>query len=139
VASLYPRVVHLGDTDAAGVMYFARLFDMCHEAYEAALVEAGVDLGELVRASQIALPIARAEADYLQPLVCGQQLTVAVSPQAIDETEFTLKYEVATVASGVAARVSTRHVCLHPRQQRRLSLPEGIARWLFRAAAESTL
>jgi hypothetical protein len=36
----YVRTVRLADTDAAGVVYFARTLSICHEAYEAALAAA---------------------------------------------------------------------------------------------------
>ncbi|MDJ0549913.1 MAG: 1,4-dihydroxy-2-naphthoyl-CoA hydrolase, partial [Microcystis aeruginosa] len=30
----YERLIYLADTDAAGVVYFAHLLSICHEAYE---------------------------------------------------------------------------------------------------------
>jgi len=30
----YDRKIHFADTDSAGVVYFARLLSICHEAYE---------------------------------------------------------------------------------------------------------
>ena len=40
----YTRIVHLQDTDAAGVVYFVNVLAMCHEAYEASLVAFDINL-----------------------------------------------------------------------------------------------
>ena len=44
MAFLYTRTIRFHETDAAGVVYFANLLTLCHEAYEAALAEAGLDV-----------------------------------------------------------------------------------------------
>ncbi|MFS8118916.1 MAG: acyl-CoA thioesterase, partial [Microcoleus sp.] len=40
----YTRTVRFQDTDAAGVVYFANVLAMCHEAYEASLAASGINL-----------------------------------------------------------------------------------------------
>ena len=60
----YERTVRLADTDAAGVVYFARVLSICHEAYEASLAAAGVPLASWIRKGTIALPIVHAHADF---------------------------------------------------------------------------
>jgi 1,4-dihydroxy-2-naphthoyl-CoA hydrolase len=40
----YNRTVRFQDTDAAGVVYFANVLSMCHEAYEASLAASGINL-----------------------------------------------------------------------------------------------
>ena len=45
-AFVYTRSIRFHETDAAGVVYFANVLVLCHEAYEASLAAAGIDLGE---------------------------------------------------------------------------------------------
>ena len=45
----YSRTIHFADTDAAGVVYFARYLSICHEAYEEALAAAGIDMKQAER------------------------------------------------------------------------------------------
>lgn len=40
----YTRIVHFQDTDAAGVIYFANILAICHEAYEASLAAFNINL-----------------------------------------------------------------------------------------------
>ncbi|XGB38553.1 MAG: hypothetical protein LVT47_09140 [Cyanobacteria bacterium LVE1205-1] len=40
----YTRSLWLRDTDTAGVVYFTSVLELCHEAYEASLMETGIQL-----------------------------------------------------------------------------------------------
>ncbi len=79
----YLRQVHLSDTDAAGVVYFTRGLEICHEAYEAFLTAAGVDLRSFFSGQTVAVPIVKAEIGFRRPLYVGDALVVqlALRPQ----------------------------------------------------------
>ena len=91
---VYERTVRLADTDAAGVVFFARTLSICHEAYEAALAAGGIDLNVLLGANGIVVPIARSEADYIRPLLPGDKLHVSVVAKLTSETRSSLRYEI---------------------------------------------
>jgi len=74
----YFRTIRFADTDAAGVVYFASLLSICHEAYEASLLRIGVDMRQFFSGSSIALPIVHAEIDFFQPLMCGDQIQISL-------------------------------------------------------------
>src|SRR5438045_7497717 len=90
----YHRTVRLADTDAAGVVYFARTLSLCHEAYEASLEAAGINLNDFLGGSGIVVPIAKSEAEYLRPLRVGDKLRITVSPELVSENAFALRFEV---------------------------------------------
>lgn len=75
----YLRQVRLSDTDAAGVVYFANGLEICHEAYEAFLTAAGVDLRSFFSGQTVAVPIVRAELDFRRPLYVGDSLVVQLA------------------------------------------------------------
>ena len=129
---VYSRTVRLADTDAAGVVFFARTLAICHEAYEAALAAAGVDLHELLGAKEIVVPISRSEADYKRPLRCGDRITVSVSPAALSENSFAVRFEIVRLGppDKVAAAVRTEHVCTAPARRERAPLPPKLAAWV---------
>lgn len=128
----YSRSIRLADTDAAGVVYFARTLSLCHEAYEEALASAGIDLHELLGAAGIVVPIARSEADYLRPLKAGDQVRITATPEPLSENSFAIRFEVlrAGKPEKVAARVRTEHVCTAPAQRARAPLPPKLAAWV---------
>lgn len=130
----YYRTVRLSDTDAAGVVYFARLLSICHEAYEASLAENGIELKAFFRDPATAIPIVHGSADFFRPLFCGDRLAVEMAPQRLNEGEFEVVYEIfGTPASPPClARAKTRHACIDPASRRRVPLPDPILRWLSR-------
>lgn len=95
MAFCYPYVVRFRDTDAAGVVFFAHLLAICHQAYEASLGEAGIDLGTFFSAQgELAVPIIHATADFKAPLRCGDRLWITGYPVPLGESRFEVQYQV---------------------------------------------
>ncbi|HEY9664175.1 MAG TPA: thioesterase family protein, partial [Allocoleopsis sp.] len=88
----YHRTIRFSDTDAAGVVYFANVLSICHEAYEASLAASGVDLKEFFRGQTIAVPIVHAEIDFLQPLFCGESYVIQMQPTLLGDHKFAINY-----------------------------------------------
>lgn len=126
----YPRTIHFPDTDAAGVVFFANYFVICHEAYEEALRAAGIELKEFFKDTGVIIPIAKSEAEYLRPLACGDQLSVSVKPALLSENSFEVRYELTRVDGKTVARVRTEHVCTSRKQPGRVPLPPAITAWV---------
>ena len=128
----YSRRVYLGDTDAAGVVYFAKGMEICHEAYEESLAISGINLKQMLREGEIALPIVHAEIDFLSPLFCGDRITVSLTSDRLSTNEFITNYQIspATNLERVLIKAQTRHVCINPQQRIRIDLPPQILQWL---------
>ena len=78
--------VRLHHTDAAGVLFYGRLFELAQEALEEALAAGGLPLGELLRGGGFRLPVVHADADYAAPIRAGDVLEVRVTFQAGDRS-----------------------------------------------------
>lgn len=119
------RTVRLADTDAAGVVYFARTLEWCHDAYEAWLESVDLSLGRLLPASELVLPIVHAEVTHDAPLVLGDELTVVVARERVGRTSYTLAFLVKH-AGRIAARASTTHVCIDRSSREPTEIPAEI-------------
>jgi len=130
----YKRTIHLSDTDAAGVVFFARTFALCHEAYEESLLAVGIELNEFLGRTGVVIPISHAEADYKRPLWTGDRVSIAVTPQRVSENTFAITYEITKLGTPpkVAATVRTEHVCIATDKRERMPLPQGLAAWIQR-------
>lgn len=127
----YHRTVYFHDTDAAGVVYFAHVLSMCHEAYEASLAASGIDLKLFFTHSTQAIPITHASVDFFRPMFCGDQLVICLTPQQLGNHEFEVSYQIMAVSSEqLLAKSLTRHVCINPVSRTRTLLPEAIGQWL---------
>ncbi len=130
---IYSRTIHFPDTDAAGVVFFARYLHIVHEAYEEALAAAGVPLATFFTDHGVVVPIARSEASYLRPLQCGDRLAVEVTPTRLSENSFALDatlWKSIGAARKRAAVARTEHVCIHSTTRERQSLPTALAAWV---------
>ncbi len=90
------RTIRLGHTDAAHRMYFARQFDLVHEAYEDWLASEGLPIRHLLEESAFGLPIVRAESEYTGSLFAGDRVTIALTVEGRSERSFTLSYALRT-------------------------------------------
>ncbi len=128
----YHRTVHFPDTDAAGVVFFARYLSICHEAYEESLSAAGLPLGTFFADHGVVVPVAKSQASYLRPLVCGDRLRIEVIPRALSEHSYALDYVIwkTGAVEKRAAVVCTEHVCICSKTRERLVLPANLHAWV---------
>lgn len=123
------RVVRFQDVDAAGIVFYARVFDYFHDAYVGLLRERGAPLERALRDGEWVAPLNRAEAEYLRPLRFGDQIEVAVVAVDLAETEYTVGYRIG-LEGEPAAVGRTRHVNVDPRTFRRAAVPDILRRAL---------
>lgn len=128
----YSRTVHFPDTDAAGVVFFARYLSMCHEAYEESLAAAGVPLATFFADHGVVVPVSKSAATYLRPLACGDKLRIDVAPVALSENSYAIDYVIwkTGAADKRAAVLRTEHVCISSKTRERLPLPASVAAWV---------
>lgn len=126
----YKRVIRFSDTDAAGVVYFANVLSICHEAYEASLVAANINLKLFFSNQAIAIPIVHAHIDFFRPLFCGDEINITLQPQQLSSDKFEIVYQAFGINEQLIAKAMTRHVCINPsfRTKQELSLEMSI--WL---------
>jgi 1,4-dihydroxy-2-naphthoyl-CoA hydrolase len=128
----YNRTVRFQDTDAAGVVYFANILSMCHEAYEASIAASGINLQSFFNNPLTAIPIIHASVDFRHPMYCGDQLLIHLMPQQLDNNKFEITYQIVAVSSSdqKLAKAITRHICIEPKTRTRTKLPDAIIQWL---------
>ena len=129
---IYLRTVYLADTDAAGVVYFAKAMQMCHEAYEESLAAREIYLQQYLAAGEVAIPIIHAEIDFFRPLFCGDKLQIHLAVDQIQASEFAIAYQIHAAGKPQKSLVKahTRHVCINPRSRTRIPLPETMRQWI---------
>lgn len=126
----YERTIHFADTDAAGVVYFANILNLCHEAYEASLIASGVELRKFFKNPDYALPITQTGANFFKPIFCGDGIQIQLTPQELSAEKFEISYQLLSSEGATLATATTQHLCIHPMERRRISLPSEIRHWL---------
>lgn len=126
---IYHRIIRFVETDAAGVVYFANILTLCHEAYEASLADAGINLQDFFCGATLAVPIVHTSVDFRRPLHCGDEVAIALTPRRLNETTFEIRYSLSNDEKIVATAL-TRHVCIDSTSRQHHSLSPDLARWI---------
>src|SRR2546425_324228 len=74
---VHRRIARFQDADAAGVLFFARVFDYFHDGYVELLESAGFQLARVLAEKVWIAPIRHSEAEFLHPIRFGDPLEVA--------------------------------------------------------------
>lgn len=125
----YLRTIRFQDTDAAGVVYFANILAICHEAYEASLAASGINLKAFFTNPSLALPIIHANVDFFRPLFCGDEVLIKLSTAKLSENKFEINYEL-IVDNVLVAKANTKHVCIDAKTRKKQDFSTKITEWL---------
>ena len=119
---VFETVVRLGLTDAAGVVFFARYFDMAHRAFEDLLDALGHPLPADLAHAAVGFPLVHAEADYRAPLRLGDRLAIHVTTDNVSHRSFVLDYALVRDAETVAT-VRTVHAAIDVERLQAVDIP----------------
>ncbi len=123
------RTIRFQDTDAAGVVYFANVLAICHEAYEESLAASGINIKSFFTNSTVAIPIVHASVDFFRPMFCGDKILIHLTPQYLGSDYFELAYKIVALNEQQAAKAITEHVCINPASRKRQELPIEVKQW----------
>jgi len=128
----YATTIRLHDTDAAGVLFFANLLKIAHDAYETFLESAGLSIGAALQQGKLIIPIVHAEADFKLPLHTGDKVTVTVKPAEIGTHSYVLDYGFALQNGQCACTAKTVHVVVEKQSGQPLQIPQKLRQALKR-------
>ena len=130
----YPMQVRFQDVDAAGVLFYGRVYDYSHVAYEEFWASMGVDRAWIFSRADFLIPIAHSEADYRKPVLHGERIVVRVDVTRVGRASFSLGYRV-TGPGGpgdVRAEVKTVHAFVEKKSMKPIPIPEDLRVFLLR-------
>jgi len=122
-------ITRMHDIDAAGVMFFGRIFYYAHDAYEALLNHHQQSINIILN-TDVILPISHAEADFKAAIYLNETIEIEILVQDIREKEFSLSYHFIDSSGTIRATALTRHVCLENQTRCQKALPDTIIRIL---------
>ena len=126
----YKTQIHLHDTDAAGLIFFANQFKIIHDAYESLLEKFGWSFAHMLKKSPYFLPIVHAECDYKKPLFVGDKIKISVAVEHIGTTSFTFTYVITNSRNICVGTGKTVHVIIHKKTSKKTPLPPSLRRAL---------
>ncbi len=115
--------VRLHDTDAAGLLFFARQLYFCHDVYEELLRRIGMPMEELIAKADFFVPIVHAEAQFLRAVDVGQLLNISVNVAALGISSYTLGYAIYDEHGEQVGTGKTVHVTVSRDERKKIRLP----------------
>ncbi len=105
----FNRRINFYDCDPAGILFFGRIFEICHSAYEEMI--AGFNLAEDFWSNdEYIVPILNSEAHYHKPLKYGETVSVEITVRTLKSSSFELEYVCRNQAGEECTVVKTVHV-----------------------------
>jgi len=122
------HTVRFSEVDAAGIVFFSRVFEWCHHAFEDVLRARGLPITDVADRPWL-MPLVHASADYRRPLRLGDAVDIAVQDPQLGEGSVTWSFEIRG-ADGVCATVRHVHACIDRETFRPIPVPDSVRRAL---------
>ncbi len=101
--------IRFHDCDPAGILFFGRVYELCHFAYEEMI--AGFDLNENYWDNEeYIVPIIRSEAHYHLPMKHGEEISISIAVKTLKASSFELEYLLTNADNAECVQVNTVHV-----------------------------
>ncbi len=85
--------VRFADVDAAGIVYYPRLLDYCHQTFEEFFSAVGDQpYSDWVQRGRIGFPTVHLDVDFLQPVQYGRSLTMTASVLRVGKRSVTFRF-----------------------------------------------
>jgi 4-hydroxybenzoyl-CoA thioesterase len=104
VSVVYERPVKFEEVDAAGIAFFARFFNWCHEAMERFFDQLpSGSYVNLIMKRRIGFPAIHLVADWKAPLRYGDVARIETAVIKVGTTSATFRYVLTRVSDGIMA------------------------------------
>tara|TARA_Y100000589_G_scaffold150701_1_gene143735 strand:+ start:97 stop:546 length:450 start_codon:yes stop_codon:yes gene_type:complete len=127
------RKVRFGDCDSANVIHFHNLLKWSHESWEESMDKYGIPLKEIFpdgsSQEKSALPIINCEAKFIEPINCGDSLSIQISPQKINNHLFKINTIFFKDSIKVAESIII-HCSIDPKTRFKTNLSVHLEKWI---------
>lgn len=123
----YKRKIYFGECDQAGIMFYANIFDIMHEAYENIFTNYN---GKIFDNELLAYPIVHTEASYIKPLKRGNEITIEILVTINNESSFSVNYTI-KLNDNIHIKSITKHLCISKETMHRVELEKELKNYLL--------
>lgn len=128
------RRINFYDCDPAGIIFYSRLFDFCHSAYEQ-IIESFSLTEDYWDNPHYVVPIIHTECDYYSPIKYGDEIQINVKVTNLRNSSFELSYDI-LLKSEKCASLKTVHVFVSREDWNKMDIPDDIMIGLQRNLSE---
>lgn len=117
------RIVEFGMCDSAGILFFPRIFELAHSAYEEFILRSDLE-NNYFENEEIAIPLINATSDFQKPITLHEVLKINITVSNIGNSSFQLTTTFLDELNKVKATVTTNHVFVDKKEFKKLDIPD---------------
>lgn len=129
------RIVEFGMCDGAGILFFARIFDLAHSGYEEFVLRGELD-NNYFENDLYAIPLVSATADYHAPIGLHDVLKMSISVPKVGKSSFHLTINFIDELNNAKATVKTIHVFVDKNNFTKADIPDEFLQLLNKYRGE---
>ncbi|MBT8379470.1 MAG: acyl-CoA thioesterase [Ignavibacteria bacterium] len=119
------RRINFFDCDPAGILFYAKLFEINHSTYEE-MIESFNLKNDYWDSETFVVPIIKTDGEYLKPVKAEDQISINLSVTLLKENSFELTYEWFNNGGEIVAKARTVHIFLDKESWSKINIPEDI-------------
>ena len=131
--------IKLSHTDAAGVIFYGRIYELAQEVVENYLNQIGFGVGSMLREKEYITPVVHSEADYFLPMRVGDDITIEIGIEKVGKSSFTTYYLFFNVQKNLLAKAKTVNVSINKKTGKTIPLPEDFKNVLIKGWEKSKI
>jgi len=116
------RIVEFGMCDIGGILFFAKIFDLTHSAYEELVLNSNLKQNYFAN-KQFAIPLISTSAEFYKPIKLHQALEINITVSRIGNSSFELTTLFFDENGEAKATVKTNHVFVDKIEFKKVDIP----------------
>ncbi len=119
--------VRFHDVDHAGIIFFAKIYEYCHVAYEEFVEQVlGYAPQDFFEAKQLGAPLVATASEHHHPLLHGDTMVIRCAVQALGRSSLTMRYHVENQRGVPCATVTCKHAFVSRQPFQSIPIPDDI-------------
>jgi YbgC/YbaW family acyl-CoA thioester hydrolase len=123
------RKINFYDCDAAGILFYARIYELCHSVYEEMIQSFNLKEDYWANDDYV-IPIIHSEANYKKPLVYNSFVEIELSVKSLSTSAFKLFYTCKNEAGELCVEVETTHVFVDKKTWKKKAITDDVIKGL---------
>ena len=112
------------EVDRAGIIFFGRVFEYAHIAFEELLFTVFGDWDQLFHKHSVGLPLVSAKSDFKIPLRQSENLTIEVRVVHVGRRALTFRHDIVDTSGRIRASVRLTHAAIDLQTFKSRPLPD---------------
>lgn len=123
------RRINFYDCDPAGIIFYSRVFEFAHSAYEL-LIQSIVKQEDYWNNDEYVVPIISTTANYIKPMKYEDEIMINVRVSELRASSFELSYYMENETGELLCSIKTVHVFVNKQSWGKMEIPELIKQGL---------